>query len=324
MLSRLDPARQPNLGALDLSALHWKDVDALVSRATADWLSTRGEEPIAKLICRGKLARASVELQKNGARPDAAAIVRDCVGREGGGDPLSFPDRLPLAIAAVLSAERRAPSSSPGTCSALQEDLLRLVYAVDVRQLTTMRDSGLPTACASGEHGPAWWRAVQVRMSRPTMLEDLVFLDRFGIDWRQTDKKGVTLLGRTDYLAPLSHEALLYLVERTSPSGADLAGIALDVTRRRFTLTLGEQERAAIDTLVARVGEPTAVQIADSHYWIGRVRDDARLDRKAMAVFVASKLDPDGRELAHAIDGREPDWNAIEKVAKSKRSRQMP
>lgn len=260
-------------------------------------------EPVAVALCKGDLRQAAAELARPGARPDGATIARRCTANDlkGGGGRVFFPERVELALQAIVLAERQAGVDPATGCTPWQRDLLRTLYRSDARRLAQFAALGLPIDCPVGREGedarPLWWGIFKhLDAQSPLPLEGLQTMDRLGVAWQRRAHDGKRWLDHSvDWLA-LGHvpnASLVHLLERTGSTDAS-PGVVAAVAMARLRNGLTADERRRLDALAERIGEPTREQIVALY----RTRIelppllDHRLNQRAALTYVLSKVVP--------------------------------
>jgi hypothetical protein len=258
-------------------------------------------EPVARALCMGNLNQAAAALARPDANPDVEGILLLCLTNSRGYDTVAYPERYPLALEAVLAAERRKGLDSAVGCTQWQQKLLVPTYRYGPQHLALFASKGLPVDCldeqATGSRAPLWWKIL------PSIggmsLENLQLMDRAGLDWQRRDDHQQTLFQERHnvrWWSQLSNDALLFLVERTLPKEGELTTWAVSqVLRCRFRRSWSAQQQASVNALIARSGELSRRQVAEGHY-VGSWSDvliDPLVDEREMVTYLWSRLDPD-------------------------------
>ena len=279
---------------------------AVVKAHPEEDLQTR--EPVARALCDGRLAQAELALRQADADPNVAVILHNClagIGDTGGRTGVVyFNERLPLALASVLLAERRAGIDSKAGCTRWQQVVLAQAFGEEVSVALKFREYDLRIDCMETGRSPAtplWWRAVQLHPDR-TSMADLLILQELQVDWQQRSQLGETLLQDIGFLtsaAPhLSNALLRFLVDHAASPATDLSALGVDLMRRRFDRHLNAEDRQWLQTVIGRhAGEATREQLRRHAVEVVHMLSEPATDAPALTAYLGSRLElPNGAD----------------------------
>jgi hypothetical protein len=285
----------------------------------------RALDPVAAALCAGDLTAAARALDAAGWSQsiDARKILDRCVAHDGWYERLTgrqrqYPERLPIAINAVVAAIRSQQFADD--CGPLHVELLRRVVQIDPLALPLVHRAGVHILCWGPDGSqPLWWTALQTTTDPATLRERVRALDSARVQWGDRDGRGETVLG-AEVVERLPDDALLQVLEGGIIFDANLrARLAIEIAARAHrappagTDALGHSR--TIKALRNEVPMLTAIDIVRAHGQSDTVRrllSDRTVDRDGLARELADTLvkdewdvpaNPDG--LLRALDWRE-------------------